>query len=106
MQQYEDTDLDILGLPGGLLVPRIRMTTYGLPDIDIMVGELGYEYERSYPIKGHSAILPKHIRETLEAGKKPLIIERPDRFYVYIEKAVTAPAATAPAAAEEPAAAE
>lgn len=93
MQQYDDTELEVLSLPGGFLVPLIRMTTYGLPDIEIMVGDEAYEYERSYPIKGHSAVLPKHIRGTLETGKKPLVIERPDRFYVYIEKSAEAAAA-------------
>ena len=36
-----------------------------------------------YPIKGFSAVMPKYLREQLAAGKVPLIIERPDRFYVY-----------------------
>ena len=85
MMQFEDTELDELGLDG-LLVPRIRMTTYGLPDINIAVGGTEYVYERSYPIKGHSAALPRMIREAMAEGKKPLVIERPDRFYVYYEK--------------------
>ena len=87
MMQFEDTELDALPLDGGLLVPRIRMTTYGLPAILIAVGDQEYQYDRSYPIKGHSATLPKAIRQSMEEGKKPLIIERPDRFYVYYASA-------------------
>jgi hypothetical protein len=85
MMQFEDTELDELGLDG-LLVPRIRMTTYGLPAINIAVGDQEYVYDRSYPIKGHSATLPRMIREAMAEGKKPLVVERPDRFYVYYEK--------------------
>jgi hypothetical protein len=85
MMQFEDTELEELPLEG-LLVPRIRMTTFGLPDIEIMVGDQEYLYERSYPIKGHSATLPKAVREGMGAGKKPLIIERSERFYLYFAK--------------------
>ena len=86
MMQFEDTELEELPLDGDLSVPRIRMTTYGLPDINIMVGEQEYQYERSYPIKGHMATLPKAVREGLAGGKQPLIIERTDRFYLYFDK--------------------
>jgi hypothetical protein len=86
MMEFEDTELEELPLDGDLTVPRIRMTTYGLPDIEIMLGDQHYQYERSYPIKGHMATLPKAVREGLGAGKKPLIIERSDRFYLYFEK--------------------
>jgi hypothetical protein len=83
---FEDTDLEVLPLDEDLMVPRIRMTTYGLPDTEVLVGDRAYEYERSYPIKGHGATVPKHIREVLNEGKSPLIIERPDRFYIYLAK--------------------
>ena len=86
MLTFEDTDVDALGLEGGIMVPRIRMTSAGLPDVEIKIGDTSYEYERSYPIKGHSATLPRHIREAFDAGKKPLVIERPDRFYIYLAK--------------------
>ena len=86
MLVFEDTDLDVLPLDEGLMVPRIRMTTYGLPDTEVSVGDRTYEYDRSYPIKGHSATVPRYMREVLNAGKRPLVIERPDRFYIYIEK--------------------
>ena len=86
MMEFEDTELEELPLDGDLIVPRIRMTTYGLPAIHIQVGDAEYQYERSYPIKGHSATLPKAVREGLASGKKPLIIERSERFYLYFEK--------------------
>lgn len=69
----------------GLMVPLIRMTTGSLPSVEIRVGDQAYRYDRSYPIKGHSAVMPRYLREQLAAGKRPLLIERPDRFYVYFE---------------------
>jgi len=67
----------------GLVVSVIRMTSGGLPDANLLVGDQAYHYDRSYPIKGHSAVLPRYLSEQVATGKKPLLIERPDRFYVY-----------------------
>ena len=86
MLHIEDTELGELPLPDGLIVPRIRMTTSGLPETQIMVGDQEYQYERSIPIKGHSATLPEAILALLAESKKPLVLERPDRFYVYVAK--------------------
>jgi hypothetical protein len=35
-------------------------------------------------ISGHGAVLPGRVRELRAAGKKPVIIEREDRYYVYV----------------------
>ena len=67
----------------GLAVPLIKLTA-AWADVEIRVGEQVYQYERSYPIKGHSAVMPGYLQEQVNAGKKPLLIERPDRFYVYL----------------------
>ena len=66
----------------GLTVPLLKLTDR-LPAVEIKVGEVEYRYDRSYPIKGHSALMPRYLQEQVGAGKKPLIVERPDRFYVY-----------------------
>ena len=69
----------------GLIVPMIRLTlTDEPPDIELKVGAQTYKYARSYPIKGYSAVLPAFIKEQLSSGQKPLLIERPDRLYVYL----------------------
>ena len=67
-----------------LTVPLIRLTSEPEPpDAQLMLGNAEYKYDRSYPIKGHSAVMPGYLREQLAAGKKPLLIERPERFYLY-----------------------
>jgi hypothetical protein len=67
----------------GMEVPRIHV--YGPPPYtQAMLGEQEYRYERSFPVKGHGAKLPSFIRQQMEAGKTPLIIERENRFYIYL----------------------
>jgi hypothetical protein len=67
----------------GLEVPRIHV--YGPPPFSqALLGQQQYNYERSFPVKGHGAKLPAFLREQMNAGKTPLILEREDRFYVYL----------------------
>ncbi len=66
------------------LVPLLRLTRGGPPPVQVRVGGRTYHYDRSYPFKGQGAVLPRYLREQLAAGKQPLLIERPDRFYVYL----------------------
>ena len=80
--EIEDTLLEPFPVDG-FVVPLIRMTTGGLPEVEVLVGGDDYVYDRSYPIKGYSAVMPRYLREQIAAGKKPLLIERPDRLYVY-----------------------
>ncbi|MPZ50730.1 MAG: hypothetical protein GEU75_15765 [Dehalococcoidia bacterium] len=68
----------------GVIVPLIRLTSEPEPpDSQLMLGDVEYRYDRSYPVKGQSAVMPGYLREQLAAGKKALLIERPERFYVY-----------------------
>jgi hypothetical protein len=80
--ELEDTLLEPFPMDG-LVVPVIRMTTDALPEVNLLVGDQAYRYDRSYPIKGYSAVLPRYLSEQVATGKKPLLIERPDRLYVY-----------------------
>ena len=82
MQEYDDTLLEPFDLDG-LMVPLLRITQADVPAIDIKVGGQEFQYDRSYPIKGYGAVLPKYMAEQVAAGKKPLLVERPDRYYVY-----------------------
>jgi hypothetical protein len=81
---FQEADLDAITLDSGITLPLVRMTTGGLPEIEIALGEQSYTYDRSYNIKGSSAIMPKYVAELLSAGKKPLVIERPTRYYLYV----------------------
>lgn len=88
MTNVDEFELDqVEPLPiDGLEIPRIRLTLgEPTPYHQVRVGDQAYQYEKSYPIKGHSATLPKYVREQLGAGRKPLLIERPTRFLVYLD---------------------
>jgi hypothetical protein len=67
----------------GLVVPLVRMTSAPVPPVQLRVEGHDYQYDSSYPIKGYAAIMPSYIKEQIAGGKRPLLVERPDRFYVY-----------------------
>ncbi|HEY4684688.1 MAG TPA: hypothetical protein VII57_01445 [Dehalococcoidia bacterium] len=83
MQEFDDDLLEPYPVDGSL-VPLIRLTRGGPPHVAVKVGDKAYHYDRSYPFKGQGAVLPRYLREQLAAGKQPLLIERADRFYVYL----------------------
>jgi hypothetical protein len=83
MQEIDDALLETYE-EAGLLLPALRLTGGGPPQVELLVGGQLYRYQRSFPIKGHSAVMPAYLREQLNDGKKPLVVERPDRFYVYL----------------------
>lgn len=83
MNEFDDTMLVGLELDR-LTVPMLRLSEEEHPPLaDIKVGDESYAYDRSYPIKGYGAIMPKYVHEQVAAGKKPLVIERPERYYLY-----------------------
>ena len=85
MEEFEEDQLEPLPIDG-MLIPRIRLTLEEAPPFhQVKVGEQAYQYEKSYPIKGHSATLPRFVREQMGAGRKPLLIERPTRYLVYLD---------------------
>jgi hypothetical protein len=50
----------------------------------LKIGADEYAFESSIIVLGHGAVLPGHIRELRANGKKTLIAEREDRYYVYV----------------------
>ena len=84
MDEFSEDQLEPLAVDG-LEIPRIRLTLgEPTPYHQVKVGDQAYQYEKSYPIKGHSATLPRYVREQMAAGRKPLLIERSSRFLVYL----------------------
>ena len=84
MQVYEESLLEPLALDG-LTVPVLRLGSEDEPpESELQVGETVYEYQKSYPSRGYAAVLPKYLSEQLAADKRPLLVERPRRYYVYL----------------------
>ena len=96
MLELDETELEPLALDG-MEVPRIRV--YGPPPFtEARLGSHDYRYERSFPVKGHGANLPNFIREQMAAGRIPLVLERENRFLIYLD--VQAEAEPEPESAE------
>jgi hypothetical protein len=84
MQELDESLLEPLPIDG-ITVPLFRMTQEERPPyFEVKLGGQAYRYERSYPIRGFSALLPDFIRTQMDAGKRPLLIERPQRYLVYL----------------------
>ncbi len=43
-----------------------------------------YAFKQSFNIFGHGAVMPQAIRQFRAEGKKPIVIERDNRYYVYV----------------------
>ncbi len=53
----------------------------------VKVGDKEYAFSFSTIIRGHGATLPGRIRELRAAGKMPIVFERDDRYYIFVEAA-------------------
>jgi hypothetical protein len=91
MQEFEDIEMEPFAVDG-LTLPMIRLNEIDLPETLIKVGEQEYRYERSYPFKGYGAIMPGYVAEQMNAGRRPLVVERLDRYYLYFAVEPAAPA--------------
>jgi hypothetical protein len=49
----------------------------------LRVDDVEYVYQRSFPLKGHSAVMPAAIAELQAKGRPILIVERDERYLVY-----------------------
>ena len=76
-------------LVGTLELPELKVPYVDLNDQPVVhtrlrVGETEYTYDRSFPIKGHSAVMPDAIAELQAQGRQVLVAERNERYYVYL----------------------
>lgn len=68
----------------GLEAPYVNLDQQPLIHSRLRVGDTEYAYERSIPVRGHSAILPETITQLQSEGRQVLIAERNDRYLVYL----------------------
>ena len=77
------TDLGTLNMDG-MWAPYIDLVGVDFVPTRLKLGGDEYAFESSIIVSGHSAVLPGRIRTIREAGKKAIIAEREDRYYVYV----------------------
>lgn len=68
----------------GMWVPYVDLYDAGFIHRRVTLGRDEYGFESSMIISGHGAVLPGRIRALKAEGKKSLVIEREDRYYLYV----------------------
>jgi len=74
---------------GTLEVDGFWVPYLDLYDVDFLPTRLKmvndeYAFKNSVPRSGHGAILPQELRELRAEGKRAIIVEREDRYYVFV----------------------
>jgi hypothetical protein len=69
---------------GAFDVPFVDLDDYPSVASHLRIDGSEYAYERSFPVKGHSAVMPGAVAELLEAGRTVLVAERNERYLVYL----------------------
>jgi hypothetical protein len=72
---------------------RVEVGDLELPYVDLedapairnklILYDTEYTYVQSFPIRGHSAVMPGAVNGLLAQGRPVLIAERGERYYVY-----------------------
>jgi hypothetical protein len=75
--------LDALELDG-IWAPYVYMGDVDFLPTRLTVGKDEYGFHSSMIVFGHGAVLPDRVRELRAEGKKPIIVEREQRYYVYV----------------------
>jgi len=65
-------------------VPYVDLEGAPLMHSRLIVGDTEYVYLRSFPIKGHSAVMPAAVAALVAEGRRVLVAERTDRYYVFV----------------------
>jgi hypothetical protein len=80
--EIDPADLGTLELDG-IWVPYVDMYHADFMPMRVKVVDAEYGFQSSMIIFGHGAVLPGQVRELRAAGKKPMVIERDDRYYLF-----------------------
>ena len=65
-------------------VPYVDLEDLPFVHTTLIADGTGYSYDRSFPVRGHSAVMPAAVRELLGRGKQVLVAERRERYLVYV----------------------
>ena len=81
-----DIDSSLVGTLelAGFEVPYVDLEDQSFVHTRLLVGGTEYTYDRTYPIKGHSAVMPGDVAELQAQGRRVLVAERNERYYVYL----------------------
>ncbi|MBF6601069.1 MAG: hypothetical protein IVW36_11220 [Dehalococcoidia bacterium] len=81
--ELDARELGTLELDGNW-VPYLDLTGEGFLPTHVTMADRDYAFKESFIIRGHSATMPQAIRGLRADGKRPLVIQRDDRYYVFV----------------------
>jgi hypothetical protein len=84
MLEIDASLLGTLEIENGKWVPYLDLYEADFLPTRITLGRDEYAFQLSAPTLGYGAVLPDHIRKLREEGKKPVIVQREDRYYLYV----------------------
>lgn len=68
----------------GLDVPLVDLADFESPYAQVKLSDTVYSYRQTFPVMGHSAVMPQHLRSLIEEGHNVLLARRGERYYVYV----------------------
>ncbi len=81
-------ELDVQSVPGfpveDLNVPLVDLAGFESPHAQLRLSDTVYSYRQTFPVMGHSAVMPQHLRSLIEEGHSVLLARRGERYYVYV----------------------
>jgi len=84
MLEIDPIQLGTLEIDHDVWVPYIDLFDAEFVPTRIKVANDEYAFQRSAPTLGYGAFLPAEIREAKGRGKKPIIVERGERYYLFL----------------------
>ena len=81
--RIDPTSLGTLEL-GGMWVPYVDLYDVDFLPTRVEIGPDEYAFTSSIIRSGHGAVLPQQIRQLRDAGKKSVVVERSDRYYLFV----------------------
>jgi len=83
MRELDASELGTLELNGNWL-PYLDLTGDGFLPTHVLMAGSEYAYRQSFTIRGHGATMPLALAEVRQEGKRPLVVEREDRYYLFV----------------------
>ncbi len=65
-------------------LPYVDLNDWPFISTKLELNSVVFTFDRSFPIKGYSAIMPEYISDLKAKSRKILVVERPERYYVYV----------------------
>ncbi len=80
LRNVEATEIDI----EGIVLPLLNLNHAEQVEVNLRFRGRDYAFTSSVPSIGYGAILPGRVRQALEEGRRALLVDRGERYYLYL----------------------